>query len=70
MPTTSSTSTPRQQIIGVGWSVPDPSGPVIDGLLAASAKAQEGWTMVSRNTTDLARSGVPVINPFDWPSGS
>ena len=44
-------------------SVSDPL-PVIDGLLAASAKAR-GWTMVSRNTADLARSGVPVINPFD-----
>ena len=49
-------------------SVPDPL-PVIDGLLAASAKAH-GWTLVSRNTADLDRSGVLVINPFDRPSGS
>ncbi len=49
-------------------NVADPL-PVIDGLLAASAKAR-GWTMVTRNTADLARSGIPVINPFDWPSGA
>jgi predicted nucleic acid-binding protein len=49
-------------------NVPDPL-PVIDGLLAASAKAR-GWTLVTRNTADLARRGVPVINPFDPPSGS
>jgi predicted nucleic acid-binding protein len=48
-------------------NVPDPL-PVIDGLLAASARAR-GWTMVTRNTADLARCGVPVINPFDLPPG-
>jgi predicted nucleic acid-binding protein len=48
-------------------NVPDPL-PVIDGLLAASARAR-GWTMVTRNTADLARCGVPVINPFDPPPG-
>jgi predicted nucleic acid-binding protein len=49
-------------------NVPDPL-PVIDGLLAATAMAR-GWTMVTRNTADIARSGVPVINPFDQPQGS
>ena len=49
-------------------SVPDPL-PVIDGLLAASAKSR-GWTMVTRNAADLARCGVPVINPFKPPSDS
>jgi toxin FitB len=44
-------------------SAPSPL-PVIDGLLAASARAH-GWTMVTRNTADLGRCGVPVINPFD-----
>lgn len=38
--------------------------PVMDGLLAASAKVR-GWTLVSRNTADLARSGVTLLNPFD-----
>jgi toxin FitB len=43
-------------------NVPDPL-PVIDGLLAASAKVR-GWSLVTRNTDDLARSGVTLINPF------
>jgi hypothetical protein len=47
-------------------NVPDPL-PVIDGLLAASAKIR-GWTLVTRNTADLARSGVLLLNPFDPPS--
>lgn len=38
--------------------------PVIDGLLAASAKVR-GWTLVTRNTADVARSGVALLNPFD-----
>jgi predicted nucleic acid-binding protein len=41
---------------------PDPL-PVIDGLLAASAKVR-GWTLVTRNTSDLARSGVALLDPF------
>jgi predicted nucleic acid-binding protein len=40
---------------------------VIDGLLASSAIAH-GWTLVNRNVTDIARSGVPLINPFDPPA--
>jgi toxin FitB len=40
--------------------------PVIDGLLAASAKAR-GWTLVTRNTRDLERSRVALLNPFDPP---
>jgi len=43
-------------------SVPDPL-PVIDGLIAASAKVR-GWTLVTRNTADLARTGVAVLSPF------
>jgi predicted nucleic acid-binding protein len=44
-------------------NVPDPL-PVIDGLLAATAKVQ-GWTLATRNTADLARSGVRLLNPFE-----
>ena len=40
--------------------------PVIDGLLAASAKIR-GWTLVTRNTADLQRSGVALLNPFEPP---
>jgi predicted nucleic acid-binding protein len=38
--------------------------PIIDGLLAASAKVR-GWTLVTRNTADVARTGVMLVNPFD-----
>lgn len=40
--------------------------PVIDGLLAASAKVR-GWTLVTRNVADLARSGVSLLDPFEHP---
>jgi predicted nucleic acid-binding protein len=41
--------------------------PVIDGLLAASAQTR-GWTLVTRNTRDLERSRVALLNPFDPPA--
>jgi len=44
-------------------NIPDPL-PVIDGLLAASAKVQ-GCTFVTRNTADLQRSGIALLNPFE-----
>jgi predicted nucleic acid-binding protein len=44
-------------------NVPDPL-PVIGGLLAASAKAR-GLTLVTRDTGDVSRSGVALVNPFD-----
>jgi predicted nucleic acid-binding protein len=44
-------------------NVPDPL-PVIDGLLAATAKVR-GWTLVTRNTADLAGAGVRLLNPFE-----
>ena len=44
-------------------NVPEPL-PVIHGLLAATARAN-GWTLVTRNTADVARRGIPAINPFD-----
>ena len=37
--------------------------PVIDGLLAATAKVH-GMTLVTRNIADIANLGVHVINPF------
>lgn len=43
-------------------SVPDPL-PVVDGLLAATAHVRN-WTLVTRNTGDLARAGVQLLNPF------
>lgn len=37
--------------------------PVVDGLMAATAKVH-GLTLVTRNTADVERAGVPVLNPF------
>ena len=47
-------------------NVSDPL-PVVDGLLAASAKIR-GWTLMTRNTADLQRSGVALLNPFEPPA--
>jgi toxin FitB len=44
-------------------SVPDPV-PIVDGLMAATAKVR-GMTFVSRNTADVARTGVLLLNPFE-----
>lgn len=44
-------------------NIPDPL-PVIDGLLAASAKVR-GWILVTRNIADLNRTGVVLLNPFE-----
>ncbi|HWG65043.1 MAG TPA: type II toxin-antitoxin system VapC family toxin [Streptosporangiaceae bacterium] len=43
-------------------NVPDPM-PIVDGLLAATARVR-GWVLVTRNTSDLDRTGVPLLNPF------
>ncbi len=43
-------------------SVPDPI-PIVDGLIAATAKVR-GMTFVTRNTADVERTGVRVLNPF------
>lgn len=37
--------------------------PVIDGLLAATA-LHHNLTLVTRNTKDVAETGVPVFNPW------
>jgi predicted nucleic acid-binding protein len=38
--------------------------PVVDGLLAATASVHE-WTLVTRNTCDLTRCGVRLLDPFE-----
>lgn len=43
-------------------NAPDPL-PVVDGLLAATALVR-GWTLVTRNTDDIATTGVDLFNPF------
>ena len=44
-------------------NVPDPL-PVIDGLLAATAQVHE-MTLVTRNTADVLRCDIAMINPFE-----
>jgi len=46
-------------------NVPDPI-PTIDGLLAATARVR-GLVLVTRNTADLVRTGVRVLDPFAPP---
>jgi predicted nucleic acid-binding protein len=43
-------------------SVPNPV-PIVDGLMAATAKVR-GMTFVTRNTSDVERTGVELLNPF------
>jgi hypothetical protein len=44
-------------------NVPDPL-PVIDSLLAATAKRQN-LSVATRNMEDIARTGVDCVNPFE-----
>ena len=45
-------------------NVPNPV-PVVDGLLAATALVKD-WTLVTRNTADVAGTGVRLLNPFEY----
>lgn len=56
---------PVDERIAETWGrlgIPDPV-PAIDGLIAATAMVH-GLTVVTRNVGDLARTGVPVLDPF------
>ena len=56
---------PIDEPIAEAWallSAPDPL-PLIDGLLAATAKVH-GLTLVTRNTADVTRTGVAILDPF------
>jgi hypothetical protein len=56
---------PIDEPITEAWalmSAPDPL-PFIDGLLAATAKVHE-LTLVTRNTADVMRTGVAILDPF------
>jgi toxin FitB len=56
---------PIDRAIAEEWgrlNVPDPL-PVVDGLLAATARVV-GLTLVTRNVADIAATGVLVLNPF------
>ena len=39
--------------------------PVIDGLLAATARVHDMTLVVTRDTADVDGLGVPVLNPFE-----
>jgi toxin FitB len=56
---------PVDRAIGEEWgrmNVPDPL-PVVDGLLAATAKVV-GLTFATRNVADVEGSGVELVDPF------
>jgi toxin FitB len=56
---------PVDESVAEAWAlmgIPDPL-PLIDGLLAATAKVH-GLTLVTRNVADIAATGVPLLNPF------
>ena len=56
---------PIDRAVAEEWgrmNVPDPL-PVVDGLLAATARVN-GLTLATRNAADIARAGVEYLNPF------
>jgi len=58
---------PIDQAIAERWghdNVADPL-PVLDSLLAATARVHD-LTLVTRNIKDVKRSGVTLLNPFDF----
>jgi toxin FitB len=60
---------PVDQDVAEQWgrlNVPDPL-PVVDGLLAATAKVH-GLTLVTRNVKDVERAQVDCLNPFSAPT--
>jgi toxin FitB len=56
---------PVDRAIADEWgrmNAPDPL-PVVDGLLAATAKVV-GLTLATRNTADIERANISYVNPF------
>jgi toxin FitB len=56
---------PIDETVAEAWAllgIPDPL-PVVDGLLAATAKVHD-LTLITRNVADIAAVGVPYLNPF------
>ena len=62
----------RERMLGVDRLVAEEWGrmnaadplPVVDGLLAATAKVG-GHTLATRNARDIERTGVDFVDPFD-----
>jgi toxin FitB len=59
---------PVTQEIADRWGRLSATGPLgeVDGLLAATA-LHHGHLLVTRNIRDVARTGVPFLNPFEEP---
>jgi toxin FitB len=66
-------ATYRDRILAVTTAVAEEWGrlnalpqplPVIDGLMVATAKVHR-LVLVTRNVAVVARTGIPVVNPFD-----
>ena len=61
----------RERVLGIGSDVAEVWGrlnavdplPVIDGLLAATALVHN-LTLVTRNVSDIERTGVALLDPF------
>lgn len=56
---------PVDRLVAEEWgrmNGPDPL-PVVDGLLAATAKVN-GLTLATRNVRDVERTGVDLVDPF------
>jgi toxin FitB len=56
---------PVDEPVAEAWALlglPNPL-PLIDGLLAATAKVH-GMTLVTRNVAQIAAAGVPLLDPF------
>jgi len=56
---------PVDRLVAEEWgrmNAPDPL-PVVDGLLAATARVI-GHTLATRNVADFARAGVDLVDPF------
>ena len=56
---------PIDRTVAEEWgrlNVPDPI-PVVEGLLAATAKVH-GLTLATRNVKDVDRTGARLLNPF------
>lgn len=51
--------------VAEAWGRLNASGalPLADGLMAATALVHD-WTFVTRNTADVERTGVRLLNPF------
>ena len=46
-----------------GWLDTQGTLPVVDGLLAATARVHD-FTLVTRNARDVAHTGVDLLDPF------